>query len=121
MGYAVEETRRLLAARLDELRPAVEEASRIESALRILAFDDNATKRGDREKALLELVRLNPDASVDDLAATLRTKPTYVAKLRRKLVEAGRLGGGAAPPWTVLDALESVSDATADHPPRNGA
>jgi hypothetical protein len=121
MGYAVDETYRLLESRLRELRPAVEEAARIEAAMRILRPDEAAARRGDRESAFLELVRLNPDVSLDDLAATLRTKPTYVAKLRRKLVEAGRLASdGPAPPWTVLDTLQSVEDEPSDHPAPNG-
>jgi hypothetical protein len=117
MGYAVDETCRLLSNRLDELRPAVEEATRIQAALRVLRPEDDGTRRGDREKALLELVRLNPNASVDDLAEALRTKPSYIGKLRRKLAGEGLLrGGGPQQPWTVLDVLDPVDDEVPDHP-----
>jgi hypothetical protein len=84
MEHAVDETCRLLSNRLEELRPAVDEATRIEATLRILRPGSGATRRGDREQAFVELMRLNPDASVDELAEALHTKPSYVAKLRRR-------------------------------------
>ena len=122
----IEDTVAKLSARLAELQPSVEEARRIEAALAVLTSSNGQLPKGDgkrpstrggKREAFIEYVKDHPDASTQEIADALHTKPSYVKTLKRKLIDGGYIKGGGGEPWTVLDMLKPVEDETPDHPP----
>jgi hypothetical protein len=109
---AIEDSVIRLQERLRELKPALEEAARIEAALTILA--GNGPRRSAKEIAFINYVRDHPRAPATEIADALKTKPSYVTRLQRKLFVNGELRGGGNEPWTVLDVLKPVPDESAN-------
>jgi CRP-like cAMP-binding protein len=101
----LDEKRREIQQRLEELRPLVEEAERLEAALRALeglngaAPTTRATGRtgrpgrprgsGTRGKQALEIVRNNPGISIPEIAEKMGIKQNYLYRVMPGLQKDG--------------------------------
>lgn len=86
-------------ARLEELRPAVEEASEIEDALKAMGQNSttrpsrrrNGTRRrrreGGRRAEFLQIIRDNPGITVGDAAKQMKIGPNYLYRVASDLVK----------------------------------
>ena len=112
MADLVDTVRKQINARLDELRPIVEEAAGLEAALNALqGMDGAATRRaqprarrraatsrngrgrprGQSREQLIEYVRAHPGSTAGDVASALGLKRTSVSTRLAQLAKAGAL------------------------------
>ena len=111
MADLVDTVRKQINARLDELRPIVEEAAGLEAALNALqGMDGAATRRaqprahraatsrngrgrprGQSREQLIEYVRAHPGSTAGDVASALGLKRTSVSTRLAQLAKAGEL------------------------------
>jgi predicted HTH transcriptional regulator len=105
MADLVDTIRKDIKARLNELRPLVEEAASLEAALRALDTSDRAPsrnrgvartgrrrgRRGESRTKVIEFVGSHPSSTAGDVAKALRLNRNSVATQLAQLVKAGEL------------------------------
>jgi hypothetical protein len=111
----LDEKRKEIDARLRELRPLVDEYSRLEKAAAALDGVGGGTRRatptrrrrsaaatggrrrgrprgsGNRAKQALDLVRAQPGISISDMAAAMKIKPNYLYRVMPTLESEGQV------------------------------
>jgi CRP-like cAMP-binding protein len=111
MADLLDKIRREIDARLDELRPLVEEAARLEAALAALQRSDGTAapprprrrtsqaastgrrrrRRGETRKRLVDYVWANPGSTAADVATALGLNRNSVATRLAQLAKSGEL------------------------------
>lgn len=97
-GTIVQEAVQKWEARLEELRPSVEEASEIEDALKAMGHTTRQTRgrrsgggnrgrrNGGRRDEFVKLVQENPGITVGDAAKAMKINPNYLYRVAKDAV-----------------------------------
>ena len=111
MADFLDDKRKEIDARVQELRPVVEEFNRLEKAAQALAGLDGSTPRparrrgggsgrsrrgrprgsGNRAKQALELVRARPGITIAEMASAMKIQPNYLYRVMPTLQSEGQV------------------------------